>query len=82
MTDAPRLPTPSELEQIARMDSGSGAAEDVLAGSREMLECASVAVFDNYMPDSPGYCGRVAVVVWPGGYELTEVYALDDWEGV
>jgi len=35
---------------------------------------ACIAVFDNYITDCPGYTGKVMIVVWPGGPDLTETY--------
>jgi len=40
------------------------------------LEDAAVAVFDGYSSDTPGYQGKLAVVVWPGGPYLHEVFTI------
>ena len=71
----PRAPTRTELEAlavpVARFNQID--CEDALAE----LECAKVAVFDNYCSDGPGYCGRVALVLWGGGPECTQTFVLD-----
>ena|SRR5579872_785964 len=41
------------------------------------IENASIAVFDHYTTDSPGYQGKVMVVVWSGSPTFTETYT---WE--
>lgn len=44
-----------------------------------LIEGAAISVIDDYMTDSPGYCGKVMIVVWPGGPELTAVYNYNKW---
>jgi hypothetical protein len=39
---------------------------------------AYIAVFDNYITGSPGYAGKVMVVVWDGSPAQYETYT---WEG-
>ena len=40
-------------------------------------EGASIAVFDNYCSDGPGYFGRVMVVVWTGGPGIFQAFTWD-----
>jgi hypothetical protein len=42
----------------------------------ELVDRSWIAVFDRYMPDCPGYCGKVALVVWPGGVEQAQVFTF------
>lgn len=71
----PRAPTAAELARI--LDMACNPMDCDADAYREALDAARVAVFDNYMSDSPGYTGRVAVVVWSGGPELFDVFTLD-----
>ena len=36
------------------------------------IDRASIAVFDDYITDSPGYAGKVMVVVWSGSPTFTD----------
>ena len=63
-----RPATPEELEAIAQAMHENNGAE--IEQEREFLSDASVAVFDDYMTDSPGYVGKVAVAVYAGGPEM------------
>jgi hypothetical protein len=65
-----RAPTEQELREIAeyfdpKMESGTP-PEDLMAGAR-------ICVWDNYTSDGPGYCGKVAMILWPGGPECADV---------
>lgn len=74
----PRLPT--EAEKLALFDfiaaEMGGQVED-----RESIDGliaqASIAVFDHYISDGPGYAGSVMVIVWSGGPECHEVFTWD-----
>jgi hypothetical protein len=72
----PRLPTDDELDQMAVAVAGEevGYNKDE---SLEFLQAARVAVFDDYISDGPGYVGKVATVVWPGGPSLFDVFTWD-----
>jgi hypothetical protein len=38
------------------------------------VEGAAIAVFDNYITSSPGYSGKLMIVVYGGSPEMTETY--------
>ena len=38
------------------------------------VESAAIAVFDNYITSSPGYSGKLMVVVYEAAAEMTETY--------
>ena len=42
-----------------------------------LVEQAAIAVFDDYITDSPGYAGKVMVVVWSGDPAYTDTYIWD-----
>ena len=83
---SPRMPTAEEKEQLVNFmlrdedpeayDLGkvSMEAEQVIKG---YVEAACIAVFDHYITDSPGYAGKVMVVVWAGSPKQTETFTWD-----
>ena len=47
------------------------------------VESAAIAVFDHYITSSPGYSGKLMVVVYDGSPEMTETYTwVKDTEGI
>ncbi len=61
--DTPRQPTPDELRELIEYSMRNYKETDF----RSLPLPQYVAVFDNYMTDSPGYIGKLLVVVWGGG---------------
>lgn len=49
-------------------------AEDPSKEARDEVENAAIAVFDNYVSDSPGYADKIMIVVWRGGPQMYEVF--------
>jgi hypothetical protein len=83
MTDStiPRKPTPEEVVLLAQwvcaqrnepVPTDQSEIDDLIAG-------ASIAVFDGYITDGPGYSGRIMVVVWSGAPEFFNCFTLDAW---
>src|SRR5689334_22612832 len=70
-TPFPRVPTVQEKEQLAERIKHLCSNYDE---ARQMVESnAYIAVFGDYMTDSPGYAGKVMFVLWsdkPSHYEL------------
>lgn len=67
----PRVPTAEEKEQLVKRIKYRGFDDD--EAKQLVEEHAYIAVFDNYMTDSPGYAGKVMLVLWddkPSDYEL------------
>ena len=64
----PRLPTYTECEQLAGYLAENcnygDTKEEGMKETRPLVESAYIAVFDNYTSSSPGYVGRVMVIVW------------------
>jgi hypothetical protein len=73
MNQLPRLPNLAEEAALAKA-LAAGMGGYTLAEAREFVAGAWVAVFDNYMPDGPGYAGKVALVLWSGGVDLVETF--------
>src|SRR6266567_7768141 len=81
----PRKPTQQEKQElvnyVAKQQHDLPTEAD-LAEAREeaegWLENAAVSVFDHYITDSPGYAGKVLVVVWPASPSVTETYIWRD----
>jgi hypothetical protein len=71
-----RIPTKEEklelVEYIIKYDYKNDENERLnIAG---FVESASIAVFDNYITSSPGYSGKLMIVVYQGAPEMTETY--------
>jgi len=49
-----------------------------LADKEAFVEQAAIAVFDHYVTDSPGYAGKLMMVVWSGSPGVHEVFV---WQG-
>jgi len=73
----PRRPTREELEQLTQ-------AQHTFFGypSEEVIDLAegyaSVAVFDDYITVSPGYTGKIMLVVWRAMPSLYEAYIWNE----
>jgi hypothetical protein len=72
----PRIPTREEkielLEYLLKYDYKNEKNErENIEG---FVESAAIAVFDNYITSSPGYSGKLMVVVYEGAPEMTETY--------
>lgn len=39
---------------------------------------AHIAVFEDYQTCSPGYIGKIMLIAWPGGPEVTETFIWRD----
>src|SRR5262245_54436614 len=48
--------------------------ENERANIDRFVESAAIAVFDNYITSSPGYSGKLMIVVYEGAPEMTETY--------
>jgi hypothetical protein len=72
----PRIPTREEkielLEYILKYDYKND--ENERLNIEGFVESAAIAVFDNYTASSPGYSGKLMVVVYDGSPEMTETY--------
>jgi len=77
----PRPPTAEERAELAAWlrEQGNQPFEDLDDELAYQLgnEGASIAVFDNYCSDGPGYFGRVMVVVWTGGPGIFQAFTWD-----
>ena len=76
----PRKPTGEEKKEIVEYlisegyGMGTVSEEVVEKDLAAWVADAAIAVFDNYSTDSPGYRGKVMVVVWRNGVEASEVF--------
>jgi hypothetical protein len=72
----PRTPAKEEkielVEYILRHDYKNDESER--QNIEGFVESAAIAVFDNYTTSSPGYSGKLMVVVYEGAPEMTETY--------
>jgi len=68
----PRLPTQEELNELASYSEME---------LEEVQDYGYIAVFDHYCTDSPGYFGKVMVVVWSSGPSIHQVFIWDHVQG-
>src|SRR3972149_8391716 len=76
----PRTTTKDEKEDLVKYvanQMSSVANADDLETATGHVEGAAIAVFDNYITDSPGYAGKLMMVVWPGSPDFYEVFIWD-----
>jgi hypothetical protein len=67
----PRIPTAQEKHRLVELLVTRG--QDVDEAKLLVEENAYIAVFDSYITTSPGYAGKVMLVLWddkPSHYEL------------
>ncbi len=67
----PRKPTEGEIASIGELLGHEDRAERL--EHTQMVKRAYIAVFDHYMPDSPGYTGKVILIVWPGDASIYQL---------
>jgi hypothetical protein len=71
-----RIPTKEEkielIEFLLRHDLQND--ENERQNIEGFVENASIEVFDNYITSSPGYAGKLMIVVYDGAPEMTETY--------
>ena len=70
--EKPRLPSEEEIEQLISLEMAWLNAEVEIKPDPEnretiegFLKGSVVSVWDRYTTDSPGYSGKIMVVVWP-----------------
>ena len=75
----PRIPTKEEKIELIEyiLTQGLNNDENERVNIEGFVESAAIAVFDNYTTGSPGYSGKLMVVVYDGAPEMTETYT---WE--
>lgn len=73
----PRKPTQEEKDQLIQylwQNNYFDPTDEDKEWERDFVENAAIAVFDHYQTDSPGYVGKVMVVVWSAGPGMIEVF--------
>jgi hypothetical protein len=77
VTVQPRKPTEEEKEQLIHYVR-EHQFPDPMDENRETVpgyvERASIAVFDDYITDNPGYYGKIMMVIWSSGPVFYNVY--------
>lgn len=81
----PRKPTQQEkqelIEHVAKRAYNQPTEAEIVEAREEVegwLESAAVSVFDSYITDSPGYAGKILIVVWSADPSMTETYIWHD----
>lgn len=70
----------SALTMYVAEQMGGFESNDNVEQARGHVDGAAIAVFDNYITDSPGYAGKILVVVWPAAPSFYEVFTFRDEE--
>ena len=75
----PRKPTEVEKKELMefQIQDIPPADDEERQNLVNLVETASIAVFDDYITDSPGYAGKVMVVVWSHDPAFTDTYIWD-----
>lgn len=72
-----RGPSPAERHELAKCVTKRNSKKPTLADLEEVeeqLSGAYIAVFPHYMTGSPGYVGKVYVIVWDGAPEFYDAF--------
>lgn len=69
-----RIPNIDELMWLADYLTGKGFEFEHATAD---IEGARMTVIPRYMPDSPGWCGDVLVVIWGGSVGLYQLFMVD-----
>lgn len=80
-----RKPNQKELRQLEKQvldEIGSSHSDEEVESIRRLVRAAHITVFELYIADSPGYRGKVMVVVWSGGPGLHQTYIWETGEMV
>ena len=81
-TRIPRSPTEEEIKELALWIMNETTAktpdEEDVAEATSIAKDAYVAIFDNYITDSPGYAGKVMCVVWSGSPTFYNTFIYED----
>lgn len=74
-----RAPTPEEITAFLLYYASliNGDLTEAKEQLGEDLDSCIVGVCDDFMPDGPGYCGRVMVIVFSGGAEIVGSYGFN-----
>jgi hypothetical protein len=76
-SQAPRTPTPDELQQLADCLVSIGYdPNDAIS----IAGCAYVAVYDDYCTGGPGYFGKLMSVVWDAAPSFFDVFTWKNWK--
>lgn len=73
----PRRPTTKEVRELVEYQIthfGQGDETQDKEDWQDWVQIAYIAVYDNYVSDSPGYVGKVMTVIWAGGPSAHEIY--------
>jgi len=77
----PRQPTEVEKKELVDFLLRENAADEDMDTIKMYVDNAFIAVFDHYVTGSPGYAGKVMVVVYDGATTQTETYSWNSLDG-
>lgn len=73
----PRAPKRGELTELIECLVDEQSVDNFGKG-KSLVESASIAVFDDYVTSSPGYTGKIMIVVYDGGPGLYKAFIWRD----
>src|SRR5947209_1557583 len=73
----PRQPDQNELQQLTEYLQSLGGDDET---NTDWATSAYVAVYDNYITDGPGYCGKIMSVIWTGSPSFFDVFTWENGE--
>lgn len=76
--NSPRSATEQERTQIWHWLQQSGLAEQYCLEEDNWPESYWICVFDDYCTGSPGYCGKLAYMIWDGMPDACTVFVWND----
>ncbi len=77
----PRQPTEAEKKALIDFLLRENTADENMDTIKGYVDDAYIAVFDHYVTGSPGYTGKVMVVVYDGATTQTETYSWNSLDG-
>lgn len=73
----PRKPNAKERRQLLDWLADQRKEPSILENEEEEIAGCAIAVFDGYITDGPGYCGKIMTVVWSGAPSIFNVFTFN-----
>lgn len=78
--ETPRLPTNEERQQLIPYIKQNFELDHEEA--TDLVDHTAITVFDRYMTNTPGFAGKLMMVVWPGSPAYYDVYTWDETDRI
>ena len=81
-SNMPRRPNADEIEALVKyhlkLQFGDTPTQEEREDMRLRIPECYIAVFDQFVSDSPGYVGKLMLVIWSTGPNMYEAYVWRD----